>query len=212
MKASEFRKLIREEVRKVLKEVTGKAFALIVDKDGNFLQQDLASYLKEAGNLVRRINREKLSTAGALSWTADLGYKNAEYEKAVSALKATSDFYYISTQGKGVVVAAIPKGSDIKSFEGTADGPLKLNLPYNVKVTLELLKQAEKLGMKQGPSPQFSKGSVPNADFYFEYDDPSGTAFFKGDGSDPVNPSEVVIVNPKMKNDPIIKALARKSV
>ncbi len=47
MKASEFRKLIREEVRRALKEAAGKAYALVIDEDGNFVQEDLASYSQD---------------------------------------------------------------------------------------------------------------------------------------------------------------------
>ena len=39
MKAIQFRKLIREEVRRALKEVAGKAYALVIDEDGNFMKR-----------------------------------------------------------------------------------------------------------------------------------------------------------------------------
>ena len=124
MKISEFRKLIREEVRKVLKEATGKAFALVIDEDGKFLQQDLASYSAETAGYEEPT---KIPAAKAAKFPTEFDawanapqlakVENAKWVKAVAALTASCDFYdMLGDGGENAFIAAVPKGSNVEDF------------------------------------------------------------------------------------------------
>ena len=223
MKTSEFRKLIREEVRKVLKEATGKeAYALIVDKNNKFSQLDIHSFWSKYAKRIVGVPGDKLSAATAAKWP---DHKSAEYIKAVSALKDTSDFYYIDTKGIGTVVAAIPKGENMSKYAGAAGsaGSVSANelkngigLPYDGgKLTAMFIMRANELGMKQGPN----ESTTSDYSFGFEMGDgdPDGEMIIlkgkravgekTGDEA-----SAIFIINPKMQKDPTIQKLAQKAI
>jgi len=126
MKASEFRKLIREEVRKALKEVDGKAFALVIDEDGNFMQEDLASYFEETAGYEEPT---KLTAAKVAKFPTEYDAwanapelakaENAKWVKAVAALNATCDFYdVLGDGGENAFIAAVPKGGNVEDYMG----------------------------------------------------------------------------------------------
>ncbi len=72
-------------------------------------------------------------------------------------------------------------------------------------VLLDVLERAKVLGMKQGPSTRGDQNKELKADFYFDYDDPSGAEIYTGE--EDVSPSILYILNPKMQNDSEIKRL-----
>jgi hypothetical protein len=124
MKLSEFRKLIKEEFRKVLKEVTGKAYALVIDEDGNFMQEDLASYFAETDGYEEPT---KLTAAKAAKFPTEYDAfadapelaksENAKWVKAVAALNATCDFYdVLGDGGENAFIAAVPKGTSPSDY------------------------------------------------------------------------------------------------
>jgi hypothetical protein len=130
MKLTQFRKLIREEISRVLKEVTKKASALVIDENGKFSQQSLSSYYDESYEYEKPT---KLTAAKAAKFPADVWAnpsdisttENAKWVKAVAALSATSDFYnllgnsaneYGFYGGEKAFIAAVPKGSNIRDY------------------------------------------------------------------------------------------------
>jgi hypothetical protein len=141
MKASEFRKLIREEVTKVLNEATNKAFALVIDEDGNFLKQDLASYFEETAGYEEPT---KLSAAKAAKFPTDYDAwanapqlakaENAKWVKAVSALTPSCDFYdVLGDGGENAFIAAVPKGTSPNDYNtgGEAGGETSNSVSLN---------------------------------------------------------------------------------
>jgi len=122
----EFEKGKLSETRKGLKEATGKAFALVIDEDGNFLQQDLSSYFEEAGGYEEPT---KLAAAKVAKFPTEYDAwanapelakaENAKWVKAVAALSSTSDFYdVLGDGGENAFIAAVPKGSDVEDYMG----------------------------------------------------------------------------------------------
>ena len=126
MKAIQFRKLIREEVRRALKEVAGKAYALVIDEDGNFMQEDLASYFEETAGYEEPT---KLTAAKVAKFPTEFDAwanapelakaENVKWVKAVASLNATCDFYdVLGDGGENAFIAAVPKGSNVEDFMG----------------------------------------------------------------------------------------------
>ena len=111
MKKSQLTQLIREEIKKVIKEaklheVDGKAFALVIDEDGNFMQEDLASYFEETAGYEEptKLTAAKAATFptefDAWAYAPELAKaENAKWVKAVASLNATSDFYDVLGDG-----------------------------------------------------------------------------------------------------------------
>jgi len=141
MKATEFRKLIREEVRKALKEVTGKAYALVIDEDGNFMQEDLASYFEETAGYEEPT---KLTAAKVAKFPTEYDAwanapelakaENAKWVKAVAALNATYDFYdVLGDGGENAFIAAVPKGTSPSDYSagGEAGGEISNSVSLN---------------------------------------------------------------------------------
>ncbi len=233
MKVSEFRKLIREEVRKVLKEATGEAYALILDKKNKkFSQLDLSSFWSKYAKQIIAVLKDpgdKLSAAKAARWPVGGNYP--EWVKAVSTLKGTSDFYIISVEGHQVI-AAIPKGESMKTYAGPFAGEdestgsagsvsasqLKdgIGLPFDEgKLAAKFIKRANELGMKQGPN----ESTTSDYCFSFEYGDGAmegemivlqGTVAVGEKTGDEAG--SIHIMNPKMQKDPTIQKLAQKAI
>lgn len=115
MKISEFRKLIREEVRRVLKEANGKAYALVIDEDGDFLMKGLAAYAEESDlDLVGgKITPNKLP-----NYPESIGAApNQKFKQAVAKLGASYDYYdVLGDSGEDAVIAAVPVGTKPKNF------------------------------------------------------------------------------------------------
>jgi len=238
MKASEFRKLIREEVRKVLKEATGEAYGLVIDKNNKFTQLDYRSFQTKYARNIYKVHGapgDKMSAAEAAKWPEGFDYKSAEYVKAVSALKDTSDFYYIGLKGGSFAMAAIPKGDDMSSYAGpfmylggstksagsagsVSASQLKdgIGLPFDEgKLAAKFIKRANELGMKQGPN----ESTTSDYCFSFEYGDGAqegemivlqGTVAVGEKTGDEAG--SIHIMNSKMQNDPTIQKLAQKAI
>lgn len=124
MKKFELRNLIREEVRRVLKEATNNAFALVIDEDGNFLKQDLASYFEETAGYEEPT---KLSAAKAAKFPTEFDAwayapqlakaENVKWVQAVSALTPSYDFYdVLGDGGENAFIAAVPKGTSPNDY------------------------------------------------------------------------------------------------
>jgi hypothetical protein len=140
MKISEFRKLIKEEVRRVLKEAKGKAYALVIDEDGKFLMQDLMSYGEESDlNMEdpRKLSVNKIpnypNTVDAWANAPELqGSQDAKWKAAVAKLGMAFDYYdVISDSGENAVIAAIPKGTNISDYDSSSmqDEPVQKQNP-----------------------------------------------------------------------------------
>jgi len=111
---------------KSLNEVTGKAFALVIDEDGNFMQEDLASYFEETAGYEEPT---KLTAAKVAKFPTEYDAfanapelakaENAKWVKAVAALNATCDFYdVLGDGGENAFIAAVPKGSNVEDYMG----------------------------------------------------------------------------------------------
>ena len=125
MNKLEFRKLIREEIRKVMKEATGKAYALIIDEDGAFLMQNLSSYAEETYPPLDpqqlSVNKVPNYPSTVDAWADAPGLKksqDAKWKAAVANLGSNFDYYDVISDGGGVnaVIAAIPKGAKIGDY------------------------------------------------------------------------------------------------
>ena len=130
MQLGQFKKLLREEVRKALQEVAAeKAYALVIQqKDGAVTTQDLKAYAKDyyynqdGEKITLRKVLEKTSPRGMhdffypreySTWNPNFPYsENAK--KQLSKLSSTHDFYdtfdFVIYRGFIPLVAAIPKG------------------------------------------------------------------------------------------------------
>mgnify|MGYP006279939917 CR=1 FL=1 len=221
MKVSEFRKLIREEVRKVLKEADTDATALIFDeKTKKFSQLDLKSFLsKYAKRIYAVMGDHKLSTAQVTTWPQIS--KSPEFVKAISLLSKTSNFYPIGVHGYEVI-AAIPKGENMNTYTGGSAGAVSaeemkdgIGLPYdNGKMAAAFVKLATNMGLKQGT---WNNGTA-NGDYSFDFEmgdasDAKEMVSDKGVGiKSKNNPSAIFILNPKMQRDPAIQKLVQKAI
>jgi len=120
MKVTEFRKLIREEIRKVLKEEESQqAYALVVDEEGFFMQEDLMEYNQESElsmDGIKLDNNEALEYAESVEATENPRILE-KWMRAIKTLSSTCDFYDVTAGGgEGVVVAAIPRGSNLQDY------------------------------------------------------------------------------------------------
>jgi len=111
---------------KSLNEVDGKAFALVIDEDGNFMQEDLASYFEETAGYEEPT---KLTAAKVAKFPTEYDAfanapelakaENAKWVKAVAALNATCDFYdVLGDGGENAFIAAVPKGGNVEDYMG----------------------------------------------------------------------------------------------
>lgn len=124
MKKQEFRKLIREEIRRVLKEASTKAVALVVDEDGNFLMQDLSSYSEETsfeldGEILEPNEVTNYpNSVDAWAYAPQLAKsQNAKWKSAIAKLGNNYDYYdVISDGGENAFIAAVPKGTKPSDF------------------------------------------------------------------------------------------------
>jgi len=125
MNKLEFRKLIREEIRRVMKEATEKAYALIIDEDGKFLMQDLMSYGEES--YLNMGDPEKLTIQKVLKYPSTydawanapglLKSQEAKWKAAVTKLGTAWDYYdVISDGGEMTAIAAVPRGAKIDDY------------------------------------------------------------------------------------------------
>ena len=141
MKLFELKKLIREEVHKVLREATGKAYALklMFGPGGKFVTQDLKAYAKEhyfdsiGKKLSLNAVLQKLSPNELSDWMAedeprlsrDRDYAK-EAKQLLSKFISTHDFYdtfELTTMldkndyyGYTPVISIIPKGNKPISY------------------------------------------------------------------------------------------------
>ena len=162
MKAIQFRKLIREEVRRALKEVAGKAYALVIDEDGNFMQEDLASYFEETAGYEEPT---KLTAAKVAKFPTEFDAwanapelakaENVKWVKAVASLNATCDFYdVLGDGGENAFIAAVPKGSNVEDFmgeveEGFRKGLREVTAKFKVGQTVDDLNGDEAFTVKK---------------------------------------------------------------
>ena len=142
MKASEFKKLIREEIYKALKEATGKAYALklMFGPESKFVTRDLKAYAKEhyfdsvGKKLSSNAVLQKLSPSELSHWmkkdhprlSRDRDYAK-EAKQLLSKFTSTHDFYDTfeasyswdgnnDSYGHLPVISIIPKGSKPISY------------------------------------------------------------------------------------------------
>ena len=141
MKAIQFRKLIREEVRRALKEVAGKAYALVIDEDGNFMQEDLASYSQDE---YVDLDGPKITAAKAAKFPTEYDAwanapelakaENQKWLQAISKLGTNYDYYDIlSDGGENAVIAVVPKGTSPSDYsaDGEAGGETSNSVSLN---------------------------------------------------------------------------------
>lgn len=141
MKIREFRKLIREEVRRVLKEANGKAYALVIDEDGKFIQDDLANYAQEEivdldGPKIIAAKAAKFPTEyDAWAYAPELAKtENQKWLQAISKLGTSYDYYDIlSDGGQNAAIAVVPKGTSPNDYsaDGEASGETSKSASLN---------------------------------------------------------------------------------
>lgn len=123
MKKSEFKKLIREEVRKVINEATSEAIALVVEEDGMFVMQTLKKYTNKGSLHVNKpyrlvpankVSNWAMSTNAWAKFPELAKSENAKWQKAVAKIGTNFDFYDVTGRdddGQKAAIAAVPKGS-----------------------------------------------------------------------------------------------------
>lgn len=118
MKKLEFRKLIREEIKRVLSEQSQKAYALIIEDD-MFSVEDLAEYSKnneldDTGFMLK--GDQAFDYAAETEATEDITTLQ-KWMDAVKKMLPSYVFYDVTAgAGEDVVVAAIPKGSKLQDY------------------------------------------------------------------------------------------------
>lgn len=116
MKTTQLRKLIREEARKVIKEANGRAYALVIDEDGDFLMKDLAAYEEEA--YLNLESKRKILLNKLPKFPESEGAEpNQKWKQAVTKLGASYDYYDVNLDGgEQAIIAAVPAGTKPKDF------------------------------------------------------------------------------------------------
>jgi hypothetical protein len=137
MKITEFRKLIREEVRKVIKEAKVKAYALVIDEDGDFLMKDLAAYEEES--YLNLESRRKISLNKLPKFPESEGAEpNKKWEQAVAKLGASYDYYDVNSDGgEQVIIAAVPVGTKPKNYIGNEEKK-QVKFDYNATYKIDV--------------------------------------------------------------------------
>lgn len=112
MKASQFRKLIREEVRKVLKEVDTS-----LDPNATYVVQISTSYGEYEPSQVRKVSGNPLMVAKAVKKKAlsDLEGTDAPMDM-IDAFKLDNDTYMIVTSEEDVTIVGSPKSKKYGAF------------------------------------------------------------------------------------------------
>ena len=112
MKASEFRKLIREEVRRVLKEVDTP-----LDPNATYVVQIGTSYGEYEPSQVRKVSGNPLMVAKAVKKKAlsDLEGTDAPMDM-IDAFKLDNDTYMIVTSEEDVTIVGSPKSKKYGAF------------------------------------------------------------------------------------------------
>ena len=120
MKLIQFRKLIREEVRKVLKEVKG------LDPNATYKVDIISSRGEFDPSDVEKVAGEPLAVAKAVKKMAysnlrKAGYSNDDIEEFVMAYKLDQDTYYILTGEEDVTIVGKPKSKKYGAFWTMSD-------------------------------------------------------------------------------------------
>ncbi len=112
MKASEFRKLIREEVRRVLKEVDTP-----LDPNATYVVQIGTSYGEYEPSQVRKVSGNPLTVAKAVKKKAlsDLEGTDAPMDM-IDAFKLDNDTYMVVTSEEDVTIVGSPKSKKYGAF------------------------------------------------------------------------------------------------
>lgn len=123
MNKQEFRKLIQEEIRKVLNEATTKAIALVVEEDGKFVMQTLKKYT-DKGSLhvnkpyrlvpANKVSKWAMSNKAWADFPELAESENAKWQNAVAKIGTNFDFYDVTGRdddGQKAAIAAVPKGT-----------------------------------------------------------------------------------------------------
>lgn len=100
---------------KSLKEVKGKAYALVIDEDGDFLMKDLAAYAEES---YLNLGGGKISPIKLPNFPETIGAApNQKFKQAVAKLGASYDYYdVLGDGGEDAIIAAVPVGTKPKNF------------------------------------------------------------------------------------------------
>lgn len=101
---------------KSLKEVKGKAYALVIDEDGDFLMKDLAAYEEEA--YLNLESKRKILLNKLPKFPESEGAEpNQKWKQAVAKLGASYDYYDVNSDGgEQAIIAAVPVGVKPKDF------------------------------------------------------------------------------------------------
>lgn len=112
MKASQFRKLIREEVRKVLKEVDAS-----LDPNATYMIQIGTSYGEYEPYEVKKVSGNPLMVAKAVKKKAlsDLEGTDAPMDM-IDAFKLDNDTYMVVTSEEDVTIVGSPKSKKYGAF------------------------------------------------------------------------------------------------
>ena len=118
MKLSEFRKLIREEVRKVVSEKKNKgdALAIVFDEDGDYEIYGLKFYSKQS---KLNLNGQKIPLNKLEDFPESQGIEGVDdmWSLAVDKLGASYDYYDVNGKsGEKAIIAAVPVGKKPKDF------------------------------------------------------------------------------------------------
>ena len=138
MKVLEFRQLIREEVRKVLKEARysrinpNTPYVLVIDAGANFSSFDLPTYAEMAKFNLE--NAKKIPASEVLNypntkevwkdmpqdskWRASLAKEDRKWKAEVAKLGTNFDYYHDipSDREPKAIIVAIPKGTKISDY------------------------------------------------------------------------------------------------
>ena len=112
---------------KLLKEAdeTRRAYALVIDEDGNFIQEDLSyyseeSYLDPEGEELSGVQEVLTYPETVSAWQHAPELKDsqdAEWKQAVAKLGDSYAYYdVIGDSGENAVIAAIPQGSSLTDY------------------------------------------------------------------------------------------------